>query len=181
MMSDEFRSESPRDVLATANINLPLERLRQTRSSVSGEPARSLPLAASTPSPTESGPVAYLAVKGELHQQLLDDLDRRGLLGADEEQLAEVVHEFVEQSLQLQELPLNTAERGRLVEDLLEETLGVGPLATLMADPAVTDILVNGPYQVFIERFGRLEPSGIRFRDVEHLVNENARRACAKV
>ena len=57
-----------------------------------------------------------------------------------------------------------------MVDDLLEETIGVGPLAPLLADPAVTDVLVNGPYKVFIERFGRLEKTEIRFRDAEHLV-----------
>jgi len=105
-----------------------------------------------------------------LHQLLLDELDRRNLLGSDEEQLTESVREFVDQSLEMQDLPLNNAERGQLVEDLLEETLGVGPLATVMADPAVTDILVNGPHQVYIERFGRLETADVRFRDNDHLV-----------
>ena len=66
--------------------------------------------------------------------------------------------------------PLNDSERDRLVEDLLEETIGVGPLATLMADPAVTDILVNRPDQVYIERFGKIEETDVRFRDTEHLV-----------
>jgi len=111
-----------------------------------------------------------MSVKGDLHQRLLDDLDRQGLLGADEDQLTEVVREFVAQSLEMEDLALNTTERARLVDDLLEETLGVGPLATLMVDPAVTDILVNGPHQVFIERYGKLEATGIGFRDSEHLV-----------
>jgi pilus assembly protein CpaF len=111
-----------------------------------------------------------MAVKGELHQRLLDDLDRRNLLGADEERLAQLVQEFVDQALELEDLPLNEVERGRLVADLMEETLGVGPLAPLMADPAVTDVLVNGPDKVYIERFGRLEATEARFRDAEHLV-----------
>jgi pilus assembly protein CpaF len=168
-MNGELRPPTPRDVLAASNLNLPLNRLRKKRTGASQEPARGLPSTAAHLIPG-SGPVAYLAVKGELHQQLLDDLDRRGLLGADEEQLTEIVREFVDQSLELQDLPLNNVERGRLVDDLLEETLGVGPLAAVMADPAVTDILVNGPHQVFIERFGRLEATDVRFRDAEHLV-----------
>ena len=55
------------------------------------------------------------------------------------------------------------------VETFVEEALGVGPLAPLMADPAITDILVNGPDEVFVERFGRLERSAVRFRDEEHV------------
>jgi len=169
-MHDQPRSTSPRDVLADANLNLPLDRVRAKRRSSTQDVTRSAPSPTAATVSQSSGAVAYLAVKGELHQRLLDDLDRRGLLGADEEQLADVVRAFVDQALELQDLPLNDAERRRLVDDLLEETLGVGPLATLMADPAVTDILVNGPHQVFIERFGRLEASEVRFRDSEHLV-----------
>ena len=67
-------------------------------------------------------------------------------------------------------MPLNDAERRRLVDDLLEETLGVGPLAPLMADPAVSDILVNRPDQIYVERFGRLEKTDVRLRDRDHLV-----------
>ena len=77
---------------------------------------------------------------------------------------------FVDEALRDEDLPLNEDERRRLVGDLLEETLGVGPLASLMADPAVTDILVNSPQQVYVERFGRLEKTDVRFRDVDHLV-----------
>jgi len=117
-----------------------------------------------------TGAVEYLSVKGALHQRLLDQLDQRNLLSATEEILTEYVERFVEESLSVEELPLNQAERRRLVDDLLEETLGVGPLAPLMADPAITDILVNRPDQVYIERFGRLERTDICFRDTDHLV-----------
>ena len=61
-------------------------------------------------------------------------------------------------------------ERERLVEELVEETIGVGPLAPLMADPAVTGILVNGPNTVYVERFGRLETTEVHFRDTAHLL-----------
>ena len=67
-------------------------------------------------------------------------------------------------------LALNEEERERLVEELVEETLGVGPLAPLMADPAVTDVLVNSPDAVYVERLGRLEPTDVRFRDSAHLL-----------
>ncbi len=72
--------------------------------------------------------------------------------------------------LAAEDVPLNTAERKRLADDLIEETVGVGPLAPLMADPAVTDILVNGPDTVYVERFGRLEKTTAHFRNTEHLL-----------
>lgn len=112
----------------------------------------------------------YLSVKARLHQRLLDEIENRNLLGSREEQLTLVVREFVDNVLSSEAVVLNDGERKRLFEDLLEETLGVGPLASLMADPAVTDILVNGPDQIYVERFGRLEQTTVRFRNDEHLV-----------
>jgi pilus assembly protein CpaF len=116
------------------------------------------------------GAAHYLTVKAELHERLLDEINSRNLLGSSEDVLAEVVREFVARVLEQELLPLNEPERRQIGEDLLEETVGVGPLAPLMADPAVTDILVNGPNQVYIERFGRLEETEVRFRNTDHLI-----------
>lgn len=157
----------PRQILSRANLNLPRDHIRSSTKRATP----SALVAATTPSvATRSGVVSYLRVKSDLHQQLLSDLDRRNLISAGEEQLTEIVEDFVDQALQSQELALNDEERKQLVDDLLEETLGVGPLAPLLADPAVTDILVNGPQQVYIERFGKLEKTDIHFRDSDHLV-----------
>ncbi len=105
-----------------------------------------------------------------MHQQLLEDLDRRQRITASEEELTELVNDFVSEALSSQDWPLNNSERKQLVDDLIEETIGVGPLAPLLADPAVSDVLVNGPKQVFVERYGRLEATEVCFRDEEHLV-----------
>jgi len=111
----------------------------------------------------------YLAVKGHLHERLLDEIGERNLSQAGEEAVRAAVDEFVARVLAEEDLPLNDAERERLAEELLEEALGVGPLAPLMADPAVTDVLVNGPQQIYVERYGRLEETDVRFRDDEHV------------
>ena len=161
-MMDNARPRSSREAIAHVLTDLPTARLKGAR-----------PRHEARPSPAEPAARAgndYLGVKGRLHERLLDELDRQNLLNAGEDVLGGVVHEFVESVLEFEELPLNEQERERLEEDLLEETLGVGPLAPLMADPAVTDILVNGPQEVFIERFGRLEKTSVRFRDTDHLV-----------
>ncbi len=105
-----------------------------------------------------------------MHQQLLEDLDRREKITANEDELTGLVKDFVSDALETQDWSLNETERKQLVDDLIEETIGVGPLAPLLADPAVTDILVNGPFKVFVERYGRLESTEVRFRDSEHLV-----------
>ncbi len=156
-----------RQRLLKANLSLPTDRVRSTKKAA---PTRTVTAAPVVAQQTHSGGAEYLSVKGTLHAQLLDELDRRNLLAASEETLTEFVQTFVDEALRIEDLPLNEDERRRLVGDLLEETLGVGPLASLMADPAVTDILVNRPDQVYVERFGRLEKTDVRFRDVDHLV-----------
>ncbi len=165
---DNSVERDPRQALSRASLALPRDHVRTVSKRTTTAAGMAAPTAA--PGPPRSAAVSYLRIKSDLHQQLLTDLDRRNLINAGEEQLAEVVEDFVDQALQLQELPLNDNERRQLVDDLLEETLGVGPLAPLLADPAVTDVLVNGPYRVYIERFGHLEKTDVRFRDTEHLV-----------
>ena len=162
--SPRDQQSDPRSALSRASLSLPRDHVRANTN-------RSTTSALAAPAtPARGGAASYLRVKSDLHQQLLAEVDRRNLISAGEEQLTEAVEDFVDQALQVQDLALNVAERRQLVDDLLEETLGVGPLAPLLADPAVTDVLVNGPYKVFIERFGRLEPTEVRFRDPEHLV-----------
>ena len=159
--------QSPKDVrslMGRASLSLPTSRMKSpARTKVAGE-------ARAEPAPVaESGP-EYHSVRGLLHQRLLDELEQRKLLNAREDQLQAAVVEFVDRVLDSESQPLNDGERARLVDDLIEETLGVGPLAPLLADPAISDILVNGPNQVYIERFGRLELTNVRFRNVDHLV-----------
>jgi pilus assembly protein CpaF len=120
--------------------------------------------------PTRAKTADYVTVKTGLHQRLLDRLNESRFVGASDEVLEETVKEFVDRILDSEDLPLNATEQRQLADDLTEETLGVGPLAPLLGDPAVTDILVNRYDQVYIERFGRLEPTDIRFRDNAHLV-----------
>ncbi len=170
MIAENEDKESSRDFrekLLHANMALPADRVRNAKKAA---PSRAVTAAPAAPPPIRKGGAEYVSVKGALHQRLLDELDRRNLLGASEETLTQFVESFVDEALQAEDLPLNEDERRRLVDDLLEETLGVGPLAPLMADPAVSDVLVNGPNQVYIERFGRLEKTDVRFADTEHLV-----------
>ncbi len=112
----------------------------------------------------------YSSIKGELQERLLDEMGERDLLTGSEDDVAVAVREFVDRILESEDLPLNRLERERLADELTDETLGIGPLAPLMGDPAVTDILVNGPEKIYVERFGRLEPAEVRFRDADHVI-----------
>ena len=160
-----FDRVSARDLLTRSVMNLPDDRVR-TESK--GQSSNSFsPQATNAPT---GGSASFASVKALMHQQLLEDLDRRDRITADEDELTGLVTEFVTDALETQDWPLNETERTQLVDDLIEETIGVGPLAPLLADPAVSDILVNGPFKVFVERFGRLETTSVRFRDDEHLV-----------
>lgn len=159
-----FPSESnARELLARASLRLPNDRIRDAARSGNKS------FSSSSIAPVRSN-ASFASVKAAMHMQLLEDLDRRDRITASEEELTELVEDFVADTLETQDWPLNTSERQQLVADLIEETTGVGPLAPLLADPAVTDILVNGPYTVYVERFGQLEPTDVRFRDDEHLI-----------
>ncbi len=112
----------------------------------------------------------YLSVKASLLERLLDELGRRNLFGLKESEISAVISEFAERTLATEAVPLNVEERRRLAEELTDEAMGLGPLAPLLADPAVTDILVNSVDKVFVERFGRIERSPVRFRDNEQIL-----------
>ena len=156
-----------REQISRANFVLPADRMPGARKA---GPVRSINTPTAEGKAATTGHVEFLTVESRLHQRLLDELDRRNLLASGEETITRFVESFVDEALESEDLPLNDIERRRLVDDLLEETLGVGPLAQLMADPAVTDILVNRPDQIYVERFGRLERTEVRLRDREHLV-----------
>ncbi|WEK42506.1 MAG: CpaF family protein [Candidatus Sphingomonas colombiensis] len=112
----------------------------------------------------------HTALKVELHQRLLDLINLSALETMTRDQIQTEIGEIVHEQLSLQKHALNLAERKRLVNDVLDELLGLGPLEPLLKDESITDILVNGANAVFVERHGRLEPSSIRFKDERHLL-----------
>jgi pilus assembly protein CpaF len=112
----------------------------------------------------------YIVIKSQLQERLLAEIGERNLLGVGEQEVADAVRQFAARIIESEDVPLNENERSRLAEELTDETLGMGPLAPLMADPAITDILVNGPDHVYVERFGRLERTTVRFRDADMIV-----------
>jgi pilus assembly protein CpaF len=112
----------------------------------------------------------FNAIKSTLHQQLIEKLDLTTVDKLPREQLHEQLRLTVTSMLSsAPDLPLNRAERERLVGELLDEVLGLGPLEALLRDLTISDILVNTASTVYIERRGKLELTGIRFRDNDHL------------
>ena len=109
-------------------------------------------------------------LKVELHQRLLDLINLSALDQMSHEQIEAEVGDIVSEELAKQNHALNQSERKQLVADVLDELLGLGPLEPLLKDPTIADILVNGHNQVFVERFGILEPTPVRFKDEKHLL-----------
>lgn len=112
----------------------------------------------------------HTELKVALHQKLIDIINLSALENMSRAQVEVEVGEIVHEQLALQKHALNLEERRRLVSDILDELLGLGPLEPLLKDNSVTDILVNGHKIVFVERNGRLVETATRFKDEKHLL-----------
>jgi len=112
---------------------------------------------------------AYHELKHELHQKLIEKIDLQTIEKLPREQLRDELRLILNQLLALSDIPLNRVEREQMVEELLDEVTGLGPLEPLLADTTISDIMVNGYATCYIERFGKLELTPVRFRDNAHL------------
>ena len=128
--------------------------------------------AAEAPQPTraERELTEWLELKGELHGQLLDRLNLNVIEKVEREDLKREIGALVSAYVAESRRPMRTGDMQRLVDELLDEVLGLGPLEPLLADPTINDILVNGHGNVYVERFGVLERMPARFRDERHLL-----------
>lgn len=113
---------------------------------------------------------AYQAIKSQIHQALLRRLDLATIEDMAPERLRDELRTLVERLLVEENLVLNAGERRSLVRDIQNEMLGFGPLEPLLADPTISDILVNTSQQVYVERGGRLELTEVTFVDDDHLM-----------
>ena len=114
-------------------------------------------------------------IKRRLHQAVLDRVDVGAVAALPREQVRNRLRELVESLVQKEGLNLAVSERDLMVTGILDEITGLGPLEAILADPAVSDILVNGPDIIYVERGGRLEQVDARFRDDAHLINTISR------
>jgi pilus assembly protein CpaF len=109
--------------------------------------------------------------KHHIHQKLLKAIDLSLLAGLEEKQARSQINEVVNRLLVEESVPLPAVVRQRLVEQIEDEVLGLGPLEPLLEDISVSDILVNGHSSVYVERRGKLERTDVQFRDDAHLMN----------
>ncbi len=111
----------------------------------------------------------YKKIKSALHSQILREIDLESISRLDDERARRQLGDFIAGRLTRERTPLTYAERERLTKELLNEIFGLGPLEILLADESISDILINGPHQIYIERRGLLELTDVEFDDDAHL------------
>jgi pilus assembly protein CpaF len=113
---------------------------------------------------------SFEELKRHIHGKLVEKLDLSRVSDLAGDTLRREIRLVVERLCDTENPLLNRMERERLIDEVLDETFGFGPLEMLLKDPTISDILVNGPHKVYIERRGKLEKSDVKFRDNEHLL-----------
>jgi pilus assembly protein CpaF len=112
----------------------------------------------------------YQQVKANLHRKILDRLDLEKLGRTPSNAAREEVLLVIRNTVNSEAVPLSFAERERLSREILDEIFGLGPLEQLLKDPTISDILVNRYNKVYVERAGKLEVTGLSFKDDQHLM-----------
>ena len=124
----------------------------------------------------EAADTAYQNVKKAVHRRLVEEMtpQEQMILSAvhqDAAQVEQVISGYVEKVLEQDPFAVPVNERARIVSDLKDEMLGLGPIEILLKDPSITEIMVNGPKKIFVERMGRLQLTDVQFHDDAHVMN----------
>ena len=126
--------------------------------------------------PTSGAPAAqdkeveFENLKRRIHSKLVDKLDLSRVGELEGDVLRREIRLVVEHLCDTEDTFLNRNERDRLIEEVLDETFGLGPLEMLLKEPTISEIMINGPKSVFVERSGKLEKTQVQFRDDKHLM-----------
>ena len=112
----------------------------------------------------------FQRLKNNLHRQMVDAIDFSRAESMTEEELRGQLRSLAEYLCSRQDVNLDGPQRESMVREIMDEIYGFGPLEPLMVDPSVTDVLVNGPDRVLVERHGQLQPTDVKFADDQHLM-----------
>ncbi len=145
------------------------EKIRATEAAQSAALPIALALAPEVPVPASTAS-RNVELKVFLHEKLLGMLNLSVLDKMTRDELQRELSPVIRDLLTQENIALNTGEYNKLVIEVLDEVLGLGPLEPFLKDPTVSDILVNTHKQMFVERHGRLEPTPARFKDERHLM-----------
>jgi pilus assembly protein CpaF len=113
----------------------------------------------------------YFELKSQIHRKLIGVLNLERASSIPKDRIRTEIGRVVERLLDEERVPMTTAEQTKIVEEVLDEVLGLGPLETLLKEPTISDILVNRYNKVFIERNGKLSETAVRFKDDAHLLH----------
>ncbi|MCU1259128.1 MAG: type secretion system protein [Bryobacterales bacterium] len=119
--------------------------------------------------PGGTGADRWFQIKSQVHNKLLGSLTPDQLKGLNKESIRAQIANVIERLVKGESIPMTVAERDRVTEEILDEVFGLGPLEQLLKDPTISDIMVNGFDNVYVERAGRLVETNIRFKDSAHL------------
>lgn len=114
----------------------------------------------------------YFEFKAKIHDRLLDIIDLSIIDTMDKDTLTAQIKQVTEKIIreEAKDMPLNFSEREKIITEVIDEILGLGPLEPLLKDPTISDILVNSYRHIYIERFGKIEKTEARFRNDDHLM-----------
>jgi len=126
-------------------------------------------MASRTPPRPGSGADRWFGIKSQIHSKLLNALTPDQLKSLSKQGVREQIGSVVERLISDDQVPITVAERERLIEEVLDEVFGLGPLEQFFQDPTVSDILVNGFDNIYVERGGRLVETNVRFKDQAHV------------
>src|SRR5215212_1316341 len=112
----------------------------------------------------------FESLKRRIHMKLVDKLDLTRVGELEGDVLRREIRLVVEHLCDTEDHLLNRSERDRLIDEVLDETFGLGPLELLLKEPTISEIMINGPKNVFIESGGKLEKTNVTFRDDKHLM-----------
>jgi pilus assembly protein CpaF len=121
-----------------------------------------------TPRPA-AGADRWFGIKTRIHAKLLTLLTPEQLRALNKDGVREQLGVNIERIVRDEGIPLNSGERDRLIEEVLDEVFGLGPLEALMKDPTISDIMVNGPDSIYVERHGKVVETSVRFKDTAHV------------
>jgi pilus assembly protein CpaF len=113
----------------------------------------------------------YFELKSEIHKKLIGALNMERVSSIPKDRLRVEIGRVVERLLDDERVPMTTAEQNKIIEEVLDEVLGLGPLEPLLKEPSISDILVNRFDKVYIERNGKLALTQVRFKDNAHLLH----------
>jgi len=113
----------------------------------------------------------YFELKSEIHRKLIGVINLDRVASIPKERVRSEIGRVVEKLLEEERVPMTTAEQNKIVEEVLDEVLGLGPLEPLLKEPSISDILVNGFDKIYIERGGKLQLTPVRFKDNSHLLH----------